>query len=338
MKARIAGVFLPYVIAALSTSASFALLPNAGAQAAPRVPGGDVFAVVGDHVVTLGEYQSALAAGMRQKFYHAKPLEAEVVQYQREIGDQLIDRVLLLGEAKRRGIEPDRGKIDATVSGYEERYKANAQWRANREKLLPGLIEQLERQSVLERFEKQIKALPAPGEAQVRAYYEKNQGLFTEPEQVRLSLILLKVDPSSPRVVWEKAAEEGDRIYQRLQKGADFAETARMQSADPSSANGGDLGYLHRGMLSSKLQDDVVDTLKPGMIAPPLRTLEGIAIVRLADRKPPALRGFADVRPRAEELWLREQGDLAWKALIAELRSKTRISVDESRFLAVAPK
>jgi parvulin-like peptidyl-prolyl isomerase len=304
---------------------------------AQTVPGGEVFAVVGAEVIPFAEYQSALAAGMRQKYYHAKPPEAEVARFQRDVGDQLVNQLLLLDEAKRRGIEPDRAKVENTVAGYEERYKDSAQWRANRERLLPGLRQRLERQSQLERFEQAVRAVDAPSEASTRAYYAAHPELFTEPEQVRLSLILLKVDPSSPRAIWEKAGEEAERLHQRLQKGADFAELARLHSADPSAARGGDLGYLHRGMLPEPVQKQVIDTLQAGTVAPPVVLLEGIAIVRLVDRRSAQRRSFEDVRKRAGELWARAQGEAAWQTLITDLRARARIQVDESRFLPLPP-
>ena len=322
---------------ALAGLAAALLLAPAAPLWAQAAPGGEVFAVVGEKVITYAEYQSAFASGMRQKYYHAKPPEAEVAKFQREVGDQLVNQVLLYEEAKRRGIEADRAKIQAAVAAYETRYKDSEQWRANREALLPGLREGLERQSLLERLAQAVRATGTPSEEALRAYYAAHPDLFTEPEQVRLSLILLKVDPSSPRVVWEKAGEEADRVYQRLVKGADFAELARMHSSDASAARGGDLGYVHRGVLPDPIQMQVIDTLKPGVASPPLVLLEGIAIVRLEDRRPPTLRAFDVVRKRAAELWAREEGESAARRLIAELRARTRILFDESRYLPLPP-
>ena len=334
MKAKCTGMNAGAAAAALA--AALALGP-AGPLRAQPAPGGDVFAVVGEKVISYPEYRSALATGMRQKFYHAKPPEAEEAKFQREVGDQLVNQVLLLDEARRRGIEPDRAKVQQTIEGYEQRYKDSEHWRANRERLLPGLVDRLERQSLLERLEQAVRATEPPSEAAVRGYYAAHPAQFTEPEQVRLSLILLKVEPSSPRVVWEKAGEEADRIFQRLEKGADFGELARLHSSDPSGAKGGDLGYLHRGVLPDQIQKQVIDTLKPGVASPPVVLLEGVAIVRLEDRRRSKLRAFEDVRKRAAELWAREQGELAWKKLITELRAGTRIQVDESRFLPLPP-
>lgn len=326
------------VTAALGCSLLLPLYPAAQtiAQTTGATPGGEVFARVGEKVITFHEYQAALAAGMRQKFYHARPPVAELSRFQREVGEKLVDKALLLEEAKRRGIEPDRARIEETIAGYERRYASSEQWRAKRDKALPQLVEQLERESVLERLEAGVRAVDRPPESEARAYYDANPGLFNEPEQIRLSLILLKVAPSSPRTAWDEAADEAKRLHQRLQKGADFAELARMHSADPSAERGGDLGYVHRGMLPEMIEKQVIDSLKQGTFSQPVMLLEGVAIVRLEDRKPARLRAFADMAKRAEELWQHDQGEKAWKRLIAGLRAATIVQIDESRFLPAA--
>jgi parvulin-like peptidyl-prolyl isomerase len=91
------------------------------------------------------------------------------------------------------------------------------------------------------------------------------------------------------------------------------------------------MGYLHRGMLPQTAQD-VVDKLKQGDVSDPLRLLEGIAVFRLTDRKPPKLNPLESARERARDLWLREQGERAWVSLVARLKQETPIHVDESRY------
>lgn len=310
--------------------------PEALAQAAPLAPGGEVFARVDKHEITFADYQTALAEGIRKKYYHSRPPVAELSRFQREVADRLIDRVLLLDEARRRGIEPDRARIELAVAGYDKRYGTSEQWRANRDKLLAPVIAQLESQSVLERLEAGVRAVPPPDAATAKAYYEVHPEQFTEPEQVRLSLILLKVAPSAPRAAWDGAAEQGKRLHRQLQKGADFAELARLHSADPSAERGGDLGYLHRGMLPELIEKQVIDSLRPGAYSAPVTLLEGVAIVRLEERKPARLRPFDVAARRAGELWQRDQGEQAWKRLIAQLRAGAAVQVDESRFLPTA--
>ena len=216
-------------IGLMALLAALNLAPAAAAAdaAAAGKPAAAAFATVGDTVVSAADYQRALAVAMRKKYYHAKPPEGEYAKFQREVGDDVVNRVLLLAEAKRRGIQPDRAMIDATVAGYDKQYGGSANWKANRDKMLAAVVPQLESDSLLERLGKLVKAVPEPSEAVARAYYDKHKDLFVEPEQVKLSVILLKVDPSSPQAVWNGALEEARGIHRKLKAGADFAETGQ---------------------------------------------------------------------------------------------------------------
>jgi parvulin-like peptidyl-prolyl isomerase len=292
---------------------------------------GERFATVGDTVISAADYQRALAVATRKKYYHAKPPEGEYPKFQREVGDEVVNRVLLLAEAKRRGIQPDRAMIDATVAGYDKQYAGSANWKANRDKMLAAVVPQLEAESLLERLGKLVKTVPEPSESLARAYYEKHKDLFVEPEQVKLSVILLKVDPSSPQAVWNSAKDEAQAIHRRLKAGADFAELAKLHSGDKSAAQGGEMDYTHRGMLPEAVHG-VVDALKPKELSEPVQLLEGVAILRLDDRRAAQQRRFEQVKERAADLWQREEAQARWDRLIADLRRATPVRIDESHY------
>jgi parvulin-like peptidyl-prolyl isomerase len=309
--------------------------PEPGARPPSAVPAAPaaapVFATVGGTTISLPDYQRALSVATRKKYYHAKPPEGEYAAFQREVGDEVVNRTLLLAEARRRGIQPDRDKIKATVAGYDSQYQGSANWAANREKMLAAVVPQLENESLLDRLERLVRQGPEPDEAAARAYYEQHRELFIEPEQVKLRVILLKVDPSSRQVVWDSAMTEGRQLHRKLLAGADFGELARLHSGDRSAANGGEMDYTHRGMLPQAMHG-VIDALKPGGLSEPVQLLEGVAIVRLDGRREAQPRSFEQVRPRAAELWQRAEADARWRKLIAELRKSTTIRVDESHY------
>jgi len=290
-----------------------------------------VFARVGDTVVSVGDYQRALAVAVRNKYYHAKPPEGEMARFQRQVGDEVVNRVLLVAEAKRRGLKPDAARIQSTVAGYEAQYKASPNWQANREKMLAAVVPQLERESLLEQLTRTVRDVGDPDAAALRAYYDQHKPLFVEPEQVKLSVILLRVDPSSPATQWKSAEEEAARLHARLKGGADFAELARLHSGDRSAPRGGQMEYTHGGMLPETVQK-VVEGLAVGALAEPARLLEGVAILRLDGRKPAQQRAFEDVRTRAAELWRRDEADARWQRMLADLRRATPVRIDESHY------
>jgi len=320
--------FLFAALAALTCSAQ-AAEPAAAASSPARAA--KPFAVVGDTVVSAADFQRALAVATRKKYYHAKPPEGEYAQLQREVGEDVVNRVLLLAEARRRGIQPDRDKIKATIDGYEAQYKNSAQWQAQRERMLAAVVPQLESESLLQRLQTLVRQVPEPSESAVLAFYEQNKPLFVEPEQVKLSVILLKVDPSSRQPVWDSALAEAKTIHKKLVAGTDFGDLARLHSGDRSAADGGAMDYTHRGMLPEAVHG-VVDKLTVGALGEPVKLLEGMAILRLDGRRPAQQRSFEQVRERAADLWQRAEADARWHQLIAELRRQTPVHIDEHHY------
>ncbi|OGS92250.1 MAG: hypothetical protein A2Z95_01185 [Gallionellales bacterium GWA2_60_18] len=285
-----------------------------------------VYATVNGHVILIRDYVNAFNAALRQKFYHGKVPEGKMSELRQDILDQMTDRILLIEEAKRRGLTPDENKIAETIAGYETQYAASPVWQQNRERLLPGLRTQIGEQNLLEQLEKSVRTTSDLSEREARRFYNAHQELFTEPEKLHLSAIMLSVDPSSPRSIWDQTLAEAQAIHERLKNGADFAETARLHSNGKEAEQGGDLGYVHRGMLPEALQQKV-DDFKVGVISEPIALLEGIAIFRLEDRRPARLRAFADVAERARNLAQRERTDAAWSKLKTRLKSAAKIKI-----------
>lgn len=303
------------------------------AQSAPQPE--PAFAKVGVEVVTQKEFDDAFALAAKRKFYHGTPPQAQVAQLQRDVGDQLVNNILLLKEAKRRGLKPDQAAITATLNGYDARYRTTEHWQKNRAQLLPGLKQHLEQESLLSQLETQIRKIAPPSQAAIKAYYASHPEKFTEPEQLRVSVVLLKVDPAAPKSKWDAARTEGQGLVKKLRAGADFAKLAKLHSGDSSAAKGGDMGYMHRGMLPEVAQE-AIDKFKPGGITEPVTVLEGVAVFRLDERQPAKLASLTKAQERTRELWLREQSALAWRGLIERLRNETKITVDESRYLPLA--
>ncbi|MFA5939820.1 MAG: peptidylprolyl isomerase [Sinimarinibacterium sp.] len=74
-------------------------------------------------------------------------------------------------------------------------------------------------------------------------------------------------------------------LYDRLQKGEDFAKLAKEYSDDPGSKNsGGDLGFQAPGVFAPEFQIRI-DQLQPGELSPPFRTQFGWHIAGVIERR-----------------------------------------------------
>ncbi|MCM2288710.1 MAG: peptidylprolyl isomerase [Sulfuritalea sp.] len=318
------------VVTCLSSSTAIAQEANSGAAA--QNPATTVvlplYATVNGKPVTQAEFHSAYATFLRQKYYHGQVPQEQLVQARKEVSDKLIERMLLLEEIERRGIQGDSAEVEKQIQVYEQRYASSPNWQKNREALLPGLRQQLTQQSRLSRLEQGVRDVPAPTPDEVKAFYAARPELFTEPEKVRLHTILLAVDPSSAQPVWDAAMREAEAIVKRIRGGGDFSEQARMASKDASAEQGGDMGYLHRGMLPESLQAKV-DQFKVGEVSEPIQMLQGVGVFRLDDRIAPKLQDFSRVAERAADLLHRERKEKAWQELVTKLRSAAKIVIHE---------
>ena len=285
-----------------------------------------VYATVDGQPISISDYANAFNANLRQKYYHGAVPEGKMAEAREEVLNQMVMRILLVKEAKRRGLVPDEKKLAETIAGYEAKYAASPSWKQDRERVLPGLQEKLAEMNLLEQLEKTVRAVPELSDAEVKRFYDGHPELFTEPEKLHLAVILLTVDPSAPSAAWEQARAEAKAIHARLLGGADFAEAARMHSSGKEAAQGGDLGYVHQGMLPETLQQKI-DAVKVGEIAAPIDMLEGIAIFYLKDRRVAQLRAYADVAERARELARRDAEDAAWSGLQARLKAAADVKI-----------
>lgn len=315
-------VHAPFAKADNESASSAAAHPS---EAAPG-PAEQVYAIVNGKSITVDEYRKLLAATMRQRFYHGNAPESQAEAVRKEVSDLLIERALLVEEADRRGIKPDTAMVEQAVADADARYANVPRWQQQREQLLPELKKQVAQQSQIDQIEKAVRDIPPPADDEVHAYYKQKPELFTEPENLRLSVILLKVDPSSPKELWDKALEDAQAIYSRIKGGADFAEEARLHSTDHTASNGGDLGYVHRGMLPEALEGKI-DKFEVGVVSEPITVLEGVSLFRVEERIAPKLREFPEVASRAQELLRREQQDQAWRETINRLRETANIQI-----------
>lgn len=288
-------------------------------------------ATIDGEPVSYDEFERMVYSEARQTFYHAEPPDAAAyLTFRRQVADKLVDRKLKLREARRRGLEADDKSVALELAKLEAQYGGTEQWEAEGDDMLDSLRVYFEEESLLEQIETALRQVDAPSDMDVRAYYEANIDKFTEPEKVRLSVILLGVPAYADSTTWDEEREKAAEILASIRKGRDFADAAREYSTDPSAEAGGDMGYMHAGLLQGELAQ-VVSQLDEGEMADrPVTVLEGVVIVRVEDRRDPQVHTLDEVRERATALWRRDAEQAAYEAAIARLRDASEIVMDES--------
>ena len=151
----------------------------------------------------------------------------------------------------------------------------------------------------------------------VKAFYEQNPKLFTEPETIRIQIIALENE------------QEAKAALQELRRGEDFAALARRRSKDPGTAQlGGELGWVTRGKLDPAIETAAF-SLKVGELG--LAKSEKAAfVVKLEEQRPARLQEFAKVRDKAQELLLNQRRREEMNRWISRLREGSEIVIDDA--------
>jgi peptidyl-prolyl cis-trans isomerase C len=214
--------------------------------------------------------------------------------------EELIDREVLLQEAKRRGTDQDRALLER-VERFKER----------------GILDLLMREEV----DSRITSSPE----EVKAYYEANRETFTAPHEFKASHILVKSEA------------EAIELRKQLAAGKEFTELAKAHSIDTATKDkGGDLGLVKRGQTVPDFEKTLMK-LKPGEVSEPVATQFGYHIIKLASRTKGRPLSYEDAKDQAREQLVLDKKQKRFKDLVAALRGKAQIQITEDKIPAVRP-
>jgi peptidyl-prolyl cis-trans isomerase SurA len=143
--------------------------------------------------------------------------------------------------------------------------------------------------------------------------------------------ILLRTNEAVPP---EEATRRVEQLRTRIDQGEDFAALARVHSEDPNSAaNDGDLGWLSPGQTAPDFEK-AMNALKPGELSAPVRTIYGVHLIQVLERRD---HDVSDERSHAaarEQLHARK-ADERYEEWLRQLRNEAYV---EYRLDGVATK
>jgi parvulin-like peptidyl-prolyl isomerase len=284
---------------------------------------GSIFAQIDDLTISKDEFEAIFQSAVRYKYFHGKVPQEELEKFRKQVAEDIVTQQLVYNQALK-----DREKINEGVDAFDLQNINNPEWQARREKVLDKLVAKMERQDLIEKLEASVRDIPLPDASAVRQFYLDNPEKFTEPERRRVSVILFKVPPYAAEDEWLEAEAELASLKQRVESGEDFAALAKKYSGHASAASGGDLGFLHQGVLEPVVQQKV-EALELDQLTDPIRVLEGITLFQLNGIQSAELKAFSEVKERAADLLYRELQDSAWESYLNSLRSSAKVHVYE---------
>jgi peptidyl-prolyl cis-trans isomerase D len=135
-----------------------------------------------------------------------------------------------------------------------------------------------------------LQAETSISQQELQGYYSQHQDEYRVPDQVNVRHILFKTPlPGADGKVDQKgvdaAKQKAGDVLKQLKAGGNFADLAKKNSDDASSAKtGGSLGWIQRGRFGSADEDKVVFALPKGGTSDVIATGSGFDIVHVDDK------------------------------------------------------
>jgi peptidyl-prolyl cis-trans isomerase SurA len=248
--------------------------------------------------------------------------------------DQLIDRRVQVQRAKRRGMSVNDRQINSALrrmaedrgtdlSGLRRRYEQSG-------RSFEQLREQVREQLLIRQLrQRAVTSQIQVSDQEVADFVDRLSKASEQRAQFRLRHILIQLpgEPSPEQI--QRAREKAAGLVERLRGDADFADVATRVSDGPRALEGGDLGWRNRAQLPS-LFVDAVESLEKGKIAEPVRSSNGLHVLKLVDRRGGQDQTVTEYNTR--HILLR--GDDDARATLASLRRRLRRG--EAKFAELA--
>lgn len=273
---------------------------------------------------------------MRARGLSPQDLESTRRAMRKEASVNFVNRLLLKQEVSKQNIEIADEKVEERFTmikedfGSEEVFKARIE-RMNmteddvRREVASGLaIEKL--------IEMQTASLPEPSEEELEAYYNEHIEWYTEPEKVRASHILIKVNPADDDQVRAQKRTSTEELLEKARGGANFAQLAVEHSECPSNSRGGDLDFFAREQMVEEFATAAF-ALDVDEISDIVETKFGYHIIKATDRREGRVIPFAEVNERVSVDYGNETKQRVINEYIERLRTDARITYVDSTLI-----
>jgi len=232
--------------------------------------------------------------------------------------DQVIERKILVQEARRLGIKVSAEELNQAISEIKKDYSGGEfgetlglkgmtleEWKVRLEEKL--LAEKVIR-SV---FHSQAKV----DEKDALRYYEEHRSLFQIGHKVRVRQIVVA------------DGEEAIQILKRLKKGEQFEKVAAEKSIGPEKTQGGDLGYFGQGEKPSEF--DCVFGMEVGAISEVIKSPYGYHIFKLEEKIEPRQIPFAEAESGILQDLAQKRGEENYQKWLKGLKGKARVKINK---------
>ncbi len=231
--------------------------------------------------------------------------------------DQVIERKLLVQEARRLGLRVSPKELDQALSEIKKDYPGEGfgeklglkgvtleGWKARLEEKL--LAEKVLRSAM--QFQEKID------EKEAFQYYEAHRSSFQLGRKVRARQIVLA------------DGEEAIQVVKRLKKGENFEKVAMEKSLGPEKVLGGDLGYFSQG--EKPVEFERVFDMEVGTISDVIKSPYGYHIFKLEEKIEPRQVLFEEAKLGILQDLGQRKGEERYQKWLKDLKGRAKVKIN----------
>jgi len=289
-----------------------------------------------DDVITQSELNRAFApyAASIEKSFKGAELEEALRQNKQVFLQNMIDQMLIEREIKKA--QPGIGQVseeeimsiindmlnrnNISIEDYQARL---AQEGIPMESVKKDIRLQVLRMRLLRR---EVQSRILVTDEEIGHYYNEHREDYEGKEAVRVKQIFLPAPAHGDEKTRQNARQLADELLARIRNGAPFEVIAAQYSRAPGAQQGGDIGFIERGIILPALEK-VAFSLENGQTSEVIETEVGMHLISVVDRRGAGLKPLTDVRNEIRAKIEEEKVAKKYDEWIEEIRKKSFIDV-----------
>jgi peptidyl-prolyl cis-trans isomerase C len=171
---------------------------------------------------------------------------------------------------------------------------------------------------------------------EIEEYYKNNQDEFKVSEKVKVSHILIKVEPEATAKVKEEKKAKAEEILAKAKAGEDLSELAKQYSEDKrTSKKGGVTRFFAKGSKDPKFEK-VAFSLKKNEISNLVLTKNGYHIIKLLDKKEERKKSLDESTNSIKNKLEQKKRKEGYENLLNDLKAKNKVVIYEDVLTKIA--
>jgi peptidyl-prolyl cis-trans isomerase D len=151
---------------------------------------------------------------------------------------------------------------------------------------------------------KDLYARFSPTDAMLKNFYSENINSYTQPTAWKLDSLLIAVPANPSQADWTSAQNKMEKVIESLDKGGNF-QTMAQQHARVSMPK----GLLVLNQVPAELQKAAAGLTTVGQVSQPIKTAQGIVILKADEIREPKIESFEQVKDKVREVYVRQHAE-----------------------------